>query len=69
MTEAPALVLRFTLGGLGVAALLLWLTLNVGGPGALRDGVAVLSCMPDPDPRPCIENALSAPPPDLEALQ
>lgn len=69
MSNAPSLVLRFTIGGLGVAALLLWLTLNVGGPGALRDGVAVLSCMPDPDPRPCIEGALAAPPPDLEALR
>ena len=69
MTAAPAIVLRFTLGGLMPAALLLWLTLNVGGPGALRDGVNVISCMPDPDPRPCIEAALSAPPPDLEFLK
>lgn len=69
MTAAPAFVMKFTLGGLGVAALLLWLTLNVGGPGALRDGLNVLSCMPDPDPRPCIESALSAPPPDLELAE
>lgn len=69
MTAAPEMVLRFTIGGIIPAALLLWLTLNVGGPGALRDGVNVLSCMPDPDPRPCIENALAAPPPDLEALR
>jgi len=69
MTAAPAIVLRVTLGGLMPAALLLWLTLNVGGPGALRDGIAVLSCMPDPDPRACIEASLAAPPPDLEALK
>ncbi len=69
MMDAPALVMKFTLGGLMVAALLLWLTLNVGGPGALRDGVNVLSCMPDPDPRTCIEAALAAPPPDLETIR
>lgn len=62
MNGAPALVLKVAVGGLLPAALLLWLALNVGGPERLRDGVDVLSCMPDPDPNDCIQRALTAPP-------
>lgn len=62
MTGAPALVLKFAVGGLLPAALLLWLVLNVGGPEGLRDGLDVLSCLPDPDPNDCIRRALTSPP-------
>jgi len=62
MSGSPSLVLKFAVGVLLPAALLLWLVLNVGGPERLRDGVDVLSCLPDPDPNACIQRALTAPP-------
>lgn len=61
MSGAPALVLKVAIGGVLPAALLLWLALTVGGPGALRSGVDVLSCMPDLDPAGCVQRALATP--------
>lgn len=62
---APAIVLKFAIGGLLPAALLLWLVLNVGGPERLRDSLDVLSCLPDPDPQACIKSALTPRPEDI----
>lgn len=56
------MVLKIAIGGIVPAALILWLALTVGGPERLRDGVDVLSCLPDPDPNACIQRAMTAPP-------
>ena len=53
MRHLPLSVMKFAVGVLAPAAIMLWLVLEIVGVGALKDAFSVIQCMKEPEPQAC----------------